>query len=57
MKYVCLQVTGHDAPVHLRGGRDQLIYRGVMGFSVVGIAVTFYGIYSMATGTLKKKER
>ena len=52
-----MQVTGHDAPVHLRGARDQLIYRGIMSFSLVGIALTFYGIYGMATGTMKKKER
>ena len=55
--YGLMQVTGHDAPVHLRGARDQLIYRGIMSFSLVGIALTFYGIYGMATGTMKKKER
>ena len=43
-------------PVFLRGGfKDLVIYRGVMGFSVIGLSLAFFGIYKMATGTLVKK--
>ena len=32
-----------------------MLYRGVMVFSVLGLGISFYGIYLMATGNMKKK--
>jgi hypothetical protein len=43
-------------PVFLKGKHDVKIYRGAMGFSVIGLAVVFFSIYQMATGQLVKKE-
>ena len=42
--------------VFVRGGfKEVVIYCGVMGFSVIGLSLAFFGIYKMATGTLVKK--
>ena len=49
------QSKGSDAPVFLRSPRDAMVYRSVMVFSVFGIAVTFFSLYQMAAGTMKKK--
>ena len=44
-------------PVFLRGGAsDVLLYRGIMGFSVLGIGIALFSIYRMATGSIQKKE-
>ncbi|XP_068682106.1 cytochrome c oxidase subunit 7A-related protein, mitochondrial-like [Montipora foliosa] len=46
------------APVYLAGGtRDVAIFRGLSVVVGVGIGYTFYNMYLMATGQLKKKER
>lgn len=41
----------------LKGSRDVLIYRGLMGTATVGLGYVAYLFYMMATGKLKKKER
>ena len=44
-----------DAPVFLKNGaRDLMTYRGAMGVSVVAMGVTFFAIFQMATGRMKK---
>ena len=43
-----------NAPVFLKGATDVLIYRGAMALSVVGLTVSFYGVYLMAMGKMKK---
>ncbi|PFX17591.1 cytochrome c oxidase subunit 7A-related protein, mitochondrial-like [Stylophora pistillata] len=46
------------APVYLlRGTRDKVIYRGLMGVLPVGMGVAAYYYYMMSTGKLKRKER
>lgn len=46
------------APVYLlRGTRDKIIFRGLMGVLPVGMGVAAYYYYMMATGKLKRKER
>ena len=51
-----LQVGGSGLPVYVGGGpREVLLYRGVMMASVVGIGVTLFSIYRMATGQMTKK--
>lgn len=47
--------SGHGPPVFLRSPKDVAIYRGAMAFSVVALGLTFFGIYQMASGTMKKK--
>ncbi|EDO35591.1 predicted protein [Nematostella vectensis] len=45
-----------EAPIHLRGGaKDIMTYRGAMVLSVVGIGVSLFTIFQMATGQMKKK--
>ena len=44
-----------SGPVFLRGKSDRFVYRSAMALSVCGIAVSFYGIYLMATGQMEKK--
>ncbi|KXJ16793.1 hypothetical protein AC249_AIPGENE5544 [Exaiptasia diaphana] len=41
-------------PVYLKGNSDALVYRGAMGLTVIGLGVTFYGVYLMATNQMKK---
>lgn len=41
----------------LRGTRDKIIFRGLMGVLPVGMGVAAYYYYMMATGKLKRKER
>ena len=53
---VCYLQKG-DIPVHLRGRSDVLVYRGVMGFTVIGLGITFYGIFLMATNQMEKKPK
>jgi len=50
-----LQHTAQDLPVFLKGPGDLPLYRGVMALSVVGIGLTLFSIYRMATGTMTKK--
>lgn len=46
-----------DKLVHLRGSNDQVIYRGLLTYSLIGIGLTFYSIARMANGTIPRKER
>ena len=56
VRFLYPQITGHgDVPVFLRTGRDVFMYRGLMALSMVGIAMTLYGMGSMATGGMQKK--
>ena len=41
----------------LRGTRDVIIYRTLMGVLPIGLSVAGYYYYMMATGKLKRKER
>ncbi|XP_031564872.1 cytochrome c oxidase subunit 7A2, mitochondrial-like [Actinia tenebrosa] len=46
-----------DAPIHLKkGAKDLQTYRGAMALSLAGLALTFFAIGQMATGTMKKKK-
>lgn len=46
------------APVYLlKGSRDVIIYRGLMGTGLVGLGYVAYTIYMMATGKMKKQEK
>jgi len=46
------------APVYLlKGSRDVIIYRGLMGTGLVGLGYVTYTIYMMATGKMKKQEK
>ncbi|CAH3140689.1 unnamed protein product [Porites evermanni] len=46
------------APVYLlRGGRDQVMFRGLLVAIGGGMCYTFYNMYLMFTNQLKKKER
>lgn len=51
----CLQADG--SAVHIKTRTDQRMYRGIMVFSVFGLAITFASIYAMATNKMPKKER
>ena len=46
-----------DKLVHLRGSNDEVVYRGLVGISLIGIGLTFFNLYRMAEGTMPKKER
>ena len=52
-----VQSGSASTPVYLRGKSDRFVYRSAMFVSLLGLGVTMYGIYLMATGTLPKKER
>lgn len=46
------------APVYLAGGtKDVVMFRGLSAVIGIGLGYTFYNMYLMATGRLKKKER
>lgn len=46
------------APVYLaRGTRDVIMFRGLSAVVGIGMVYTFYNMYLMSTGQLKKKER
>jgi len=46
------------APVYLlKGSRDVIIYRGLMGTGLVGLGYVAYTIYLMAAGKMKKVEK
>uniref|UniRef100_A0A1X7VAW2 Uncharacterized protein n=1 Tax=Amphimedon queenslandica TaxID=400682 RepID=A0A1X7VAW2_AMPQE len=43
-------------PLHLKGRkRDVLFYKGMVFLSMVGLAISFGGLYKMANGTISKK--
>jgi hypothetical protein len=46
---------GPELPVFLRGRSDRLMYRSIMVASVMGIGLTYFCIYQMASGQMKKK--
>ena len=48
--------NGSGLPVFLRGPRDVIMYKGVMAFSVLGIALTLFSVARMATGKIHKKQ-
>ena len=44
--------------MYLAGGtRDVVMFRGLSAVIGIGLGYTFYNMYLMATGRLKKKER
>jgi len=46
------------APVYLlRGTRDVVMFRGLSAAVIVGLGYTFYNVYLMSTGQMKRKER
>jgi len=46
-----------NALVFLKGPSDLMLYRTAMGLSIVGLCISFGGLYLMATGRIRKKQR
>ena len=51
-----LQADKASLPLHLKGRkRDVLFFKGMVFLSMVGLAISFGGLYKMANGTMTKK--
>ena len=52
-----IYLQSRSTPVYLKTRSDQFVYRSALSLSVVGLGVTAYSLYRMATGTLPSKSR